>query len=68
MIHSCTDDDVYMEDASRRREYVLNESGMMWVGSHNNMSILDWEYDQVLHMCSTQHLHVQKVAFDHSLV
>ena len=54
MIHLCTDDDVYMEDTSQRREYVLNESGMMWVGSHNNMGIFDWEYEQVLRMCSTQ--------------
>ena len=48
MIQLYTDDDVYMEDTSQRKEYVQNESGMMWFGSHNSMGIFDWEYDQVM--------------------
>ena len=51
LCHSAhADDTVYMEDASQRTEYVQNGSGKMWVGSHDNMGVFYWEYEQVLHV------------------
>ena len=43
-----TDDTVYVENADRRREYIQNGSGKIFVGSFNNISVFDWEYDQVI--------------------
>ena len=51
-----TDDKVYMENADQRREYIQNGNGKIFVGKYNNMSVFDWEYEQVgswdSHPCS----------------
>ena len=41
------DDDVFIADEMEREEFVINSSGQMWVGSHDNNSPTPWEYDQV---------------------
>ena len=41
------DDDVYMEDEDKRQEYVLNETGMYFYGSENQIGSSPWNYGQV---------------------
>ena len=36
-----------MEDADKRREYIQNGNGKIFVGKYNNMSVFNWEYIQV---------------------
>lgn len=40
------DDDVYMSDADELREYIQNESGRIWRGSHNSFSGMPWSFSQ----------------------
>nr|WVH01986.1 protein-glutamine gamma-glutamyltransferase K-like isoform X5 [Halisarca dujardinii] len=40
------EDDVYMSSEQQRQEYVMNESGLIWAGAHNNTFTWPWEYDQ----------------------
>ncbi|XP_071786426.1 protein-glutamine gamma-glutamyltransferase K-like [Asterias amurensis] len=42
----CKDDDVYMEDEDKRQEYVLNETGMYFYGSENQIGSSPWNYGQ----------------------
>ena len=53
-LHSCClhlltlpDDHVFMENADKRREYVQNGNGKIFVGQYNNMTVFNWEYVQV---------------------
>lgn len=39
-------DTVFMEDADKRREYIQNGNGKIFVGKYNNMSVFNWEYIQ----------------------
>ncbi|XP_030067183.1 protein-glutamine gamma-glutamyltransferase E [Microcaecilia unicolor] len=39
-------DDVYMSGAAERNEYVLNEAGLVFVGSANNFGGRGWDYGQ----------------------
>ncbi|MBM4369110.1 MAG: hypothetical protein FJ102_23050 [Deltaproteobacteria bacterium] len=41
-----TADQVYLEGESRRNEYVLNESGVMWQGNHPSATAKSWSYAQ----------------------
>ena len=41
------DDHVYLNDNAERKEYVLKDSGRMFVGDHNYMSPRPWRYGQV---------------------
>uniref|UniRef100_S4RRN8 protein-glutamine gamma-glutamyltransferase n=1 Tax=Petromyzon marinus TaxID=7757 RepID=S4RRN8_PETMA len=42
----CKDDAVYMEDDLLRSEYVLNETGKIYVGSHDYISSVPWNFSQ----------------------
>ncbi|XP_052850982.1 annulin-like [Drosophila gunungcola] len=42
----CPEDQVYLEDRDQRKEYVLNDTTLISVGSHNNMSQLPWKLGQ----------------------
>ena len=53
-LHSCClhlltlpDDHVFMENADKRKEYVQNGNGKIFVGQYNNMTVFNWEYVQV---------------------
>jgi len=37
---------VYLRDDGQRDEYVLNEEGLMWRGSHNRQKEVMWKYGQ----------------------
>ncbi|XP_040186223.1 protein-glutamine gamma-glutamyltransferase E-like [Rana temporaria] len=39
-------DDVFLPDESERQEYVLNEKGVIFVGSEHSISPLSWSYNQ----------------------
>ena len=38
---------VYMKSEDERQEYVLNETGMIWAGTHANNHIWHWNFAQV---------------------
>lgn len=40
-------DDVFMPDSSERKEYVLEEFGILFVGNVNYISRRGWNYGQV---------------------
>ncbi|XP_029467471.1 protein-glutamine gamma-glutamyltransferase E-like [Rhinatrema bivittatum] len=40
------EDDVYMSNANERDEYVLNETGLVYVGSANSFGSRGWDYAQ----------------------
>ena len=40
------DDKVFMENRNEREEYVLNEYGSIWRGTHHNNRPLPWNYGQ----------------------
>ena len=42
-----TDDAVFMMDELRRYEYVLNEDGLLWVGSSTKIHSRPWDFGQV---------------------
>lgn len=42
----CREDPVYMEGDSQRREYVLNETGKIWVGSYKQPKGRRWIFGQ----------------------
>eukprot|EP01120_Amphizonella_sp_Union-15-10_P008073 TRINITY_DN2829_c0_g1_i1.p1 TRINITY_DN2829_c0_g1~~TRINITY_DN2829_c0_g1_i1.p1 ORF type:complete len:841 (+),score=212.43 TRINITY_DN2829_c0_g1_i1:2-2524(+) len=59
------DDLVYLEDPAWRNEYILNDQGMLWVGSTNNNSPIPWNFGQFninSLLCSLSIL--QKIAFE----
>jgi hypothetical protein len=41
------DDAVYMPDEEKRREYVLNDVGKIYIGSHSKPKGRQWIYGQV---------------------
>lgn len=42
----CREDPVYMEGDSQRREYILNETGKIWVGSYKQPKGRRWIFGQ----------------------
>ncbi|XP_076321349.1 annulin-like isoform X1 [Tachypleus tridentatus] len=58
-------DPVYMSDPECRKEYVLNESGLIWRGSHNRLRPCIWNYGQfqenVLECCCHVLSHVGRL-------
>ncbi|XP_064644386.1 coagulation factor XIII A chain-like [Lineus longissimus] len=42
----CPYDDVYMADEAEINEYVMNENGILWKGSHDKMTPAKWLYGQ----------------------
>lgn len=42
----CEDDETYMEGDDERNEYVLNDVGRIWVGSHTSSSGIPWTFAQ----------------------
>lgn len=44
------DDAVYLKDDDKRQEYVLNDNGLIWRGSHSRMRPSPWNYGQVSRM------------------
>ena len=52
LVHVCStviliDDDVYLESAAEREEYVLNKTGIIFRGTLDNPSSLHWNFAQV---------------------
>ncbi|XP_056406377.1 protein-glutamine gamma-glutamyltransferase E-like [Hyla sarda] len=49
------DDDVFLADENERQEYVLNERGVIFSGSDNDMMAMTWNYNQfeknILEIC-----------------
>lgn len=42
----CTDDAVYMDNENKINEYVLNDSGLIWRGSHSRLRPSPWNFAQ----------------------
>ena len=42
-----TDDTVYLSEEVDREEYIMNESGIIWAGAHNDMFTWPWNFAQV---------------------
>ncbi|KAH8352239.1 hypothetical protein KR084_002936, partial [Drosophila pseudotakahashii] len=42
----CPDDQVYLEDHDQRKEYVKNDTTLIWKGSYNNLFPLPWKLGQ----------------------
>lgn len=47
----CADDTVYLETPEWRKEYVLNESGSVWVGNHFRNRGRPWNFGQFSEPC-----------------
>ena len=43
----CIESGVYMDSADELQEYVLNETGMIWAGTHTDNQIWHWNFAQV---------------------
>ncbi len=58
----CLDDEVYLSDEDKRQEYVLNESGLIWAGTHRSTFTWPWNFAQVHGICADVHtVHVVTV-------
>ncbi|XP_044250920.1 annulin-like [Drosophila takahashii] len=42
----CPDDQVYLEDRDQRKEYVLNDTTLIWTGSYKSLSSMPWKVGQ----------------------
>lgn len=62
----CKQDTVYMSDPEWRKEYVLNDSGLIWRGTSNRLRPTVWNYaqfeDQVLECCCYLLNHFSKLS------
>ena len=47
-----TDDDSYIEDDSHRRDYLINDVGVIWRGTSRHKVPLTWEFGQVSMLAS----------------
>ncbi|XP_069506246.1 protein-glutamine gamma-glutamyltransferase E-like [Ambystoma mexicanum] len=51
----CTEDVVYMADENERQEYVLNDSGILYMGNEKYVQPFGWNYgqfeDDILNIC-----------------
>lgn len=53
-----SDDSVYMQDESDRQEYILNEFGLLFSGTDDNVGTHEWYYDQFLKSTLESTFHV----------
>lgn len=62
-------DEVYMNEAELRDEYVLNEEGLMWRGSFSRQKVVPWVYGQfqknILESSFNLILKIQRLALVH---
>ena len=42
----CPEDSVYLEDEAHRNEYVMNDTGAIWVGTHRDNEPIPWNFGQ----------------------
>jgi len=42
----CPEDTVYLEKEEERKEYVLNDTGLIWVGTHRDFEGIPWNFGQ----------------------
>lgn len=47
----CKDDQVYMEEETHRREYVLTETGRIWLGTVGKFCVRPWNFGQFDDVC-----------------
>ncbi|XP_052816995.1 protein-glutamine gamma-glutamyltransferase K-like isoform X2 [Mya arenaria] len=47
----CTDDQVYIEDENQRQEYVLSETGRIWLGTVGKFCVRPWNFGQFDDVC-----------------
>ena len=38
----CYQDTVYLESETERQEYILNDTGLIWVGTHRDHQPIHW--------------------------
>ena len=56
-IQNIQDDQVYLEDDSEREEYVMRETGRIWMGTVGRFCVRPWNFAQVkcfFHVCHWQ--------------
>ncbi|XP_042909148.1 annulin [Parasteatoda tepidariorum] len=62
----CKQDIVYMSDSEHRKEYVLNEGGLIWRGTNNRLRPCVWNYGQfqenILQCCVYLLGHIAKLS------
>ncbi|XP_054711859.1 annulin-like [Uloborus diversus] len=62
----CKQDTVYMSESEHRKEYVLNEGGLIWRGTNNRLRPTVWNYGQfekdVLECCCYLLGHISKLS------
>ena len=44
--YNFADDTVYLDGEEERKEYVMNDAGLIWRGSYNRLRRTVWEYSQ----------------------
>ena len=42
----CPEDSVFLEDEAQRQEYVLNDTGLIWVGTYRDFEPIPWNFGQ----------------------
>lgn len=42
----CPEDTVYLESDAERQEYILNDTGLIWVGTHRDHEPIHWNFGQ----------------------
>ncbi|KAJ8302755.1 hypothetical protein KUTeg_019151 [Tegillarca granosa] len=47
----CADDAVYLDDENQREEYVLNETGRIWMGTVGKFCVRPWNFAQFDDVC-----------------
>lgn len=47
LFKSVLDDDVFLDDVNETEEYVMNEEGVIYKGSGNYITSMQWDYGQV---------------------
>lgn len=46
-----TGDSVYLEEETHREEFVLNETGRIWMGTVGKFCVRPWNFAQVTDRC-----------------
>ncbi|XP_053572567.1 protein-glutamine gamma-glutamyltransferase E-like [Bombina bombina] len=42
----CQEDDVFMAEEDKKQEYILSEFGIQYIGSDQEMSVINWDFNQ----------------------